>query len=476
MRKRAVLGGVVCVLTTATLSVVPTNRASAVPLARPADPIVLTGADLPTLNNGPKGTIVGFRWSGTVWQQLPIQIDERAVVNFGKIYNDPSAVFYGSQPGLVNKLVYTSSATWTGNDTNGKFDSDDELAFMARDAGVVSPGGSQPTGTLAGTGVQVHVTDPLSPGSEGYVYLFRRAGNSGLKQGAGVKYLTYKFKLLSGTYKNTYQLTNGPNLENSLVTAGTYKHHFGDRWLSDQINVTAAGATGVDILDRHKALFSPGVCVRSEETFDSPVAGSVEGAFIINKTGPVRGIRSYLGANSGPSTQRTHVFYDRREDIITDLRVHAIPSVMDYMDYSPAASGMTYRNSLNVAGVAVDGNPTETVAAGLPTWEQITGAQGTVTHVGSLTASFTPTVTNYYLDDSTPPVTQCTGDAFAYGQSGAYITSALPCTDPAQGCTDTLESRRTMYFDSPGGTATSAANYQAGVAFPLQASTAPWTP
>lgn len=475
MRIRAAIGVVVVGLTTATLSVVPSERAGAAPLARPSDPVVLTGANLPTFNNGPKGTIVGFRWSGTAWQQLPIQIDERAVVNFGKIYNDPNAVFYNSQPGLVSRLVYTSSATWTGNDPNGKFDSDDELVFMARDAGVVAPGGSQPTGTLAGTGVQVHVTDPVSPGSEGYVYLFRRAGNSGLKQGAGVKYLTYKFKVLSGSYKNTYLLTSGPNPENSLVTAGNYKHHFGDRWLSDQINVTASGASGVDILDRHKALFAPGVCGRSEETFDSPIAGSVEGAFVINKTGPVRAIRSYLGANSGPSTQRTHVFYDRREDIVTDLRVHAIPSVMDYMDYSPAASGMTYRNSLNTTGVALDGNP-DSLASGLPTWEQVTGPQGTITHIGVLTASFTPTVSHYYLDDTTPPVTQCTGDAFAYGQSGAYLTSSLPCTDPAQGCSDTLQSTRVMYFDSPGGTAASAANYQAGVAAPLQATTGSWSP
>jgi hypothetical protein len=217
------------------------------------------------------------------------------------------------------------------------------------------------------------------------------------------------------------------------------------------------------------------VCVRSEETFNSPIVGSVEGAVIIPKTGPVRAIRSYLGANSGPSTQRTHVFYDRREDIITDLRVHAIPSVMDYMDYSPAASGMTYRNSLNTTGVALDGNP-DSLTAGLPTWEQVTGPQGTVTHVGGLTASFTPTVAHYYLDDSTPPVTQCTGDSFAYGQSGAYITSSLPCTDPAQGCSDTLQSTRVMYFDSPGGTASSAANYQAGVATPLQATTSAWSP
>ncbi len=475
--RRRVVQLVVVATATAIVSIVPGSSATAAPLARPADPVVLTGADLPTMVDGARATIVGFRWTGSAWAQLPIQIDERAVVNFGKIYNDAAAVFYGSQPGLVNQLVYTSSATFTGNDPNTKFDGDDELVFMARDAGVESPGGSQPTGVVPGSGVEIHVTDPLAPGSEGFVYLFRKASGSGLVQGARVKYVRYAFRLLSGNYKTTYSRTAGPNPENTLVTGATYKHHFADRWLSDRLEVTAPGASGVDILDRQKVLFGPTTCVRSEDTFDATGPfGSAEGVFVTNKSGPVRAIRSYLGANSGPNTQRTHFFYDRREDIRTDLRVHAIPQVMDFMDYSPAAVGMTYRNQLNPAGVAVDGVP-DAITAGAGEWEQITGAQGTVTNIGRLTTSWTPaSVTSYHLDDSTPSDPQCTGDAFAYASSGMWINSALPCTDPAQGCTATLVGVRTMYFDAPGGTAGSAATYSAGVSQPLQATTAAWAP
>ena len=78
---------------------------------------------------------------------------------------------------------------------------------------------------------------------------------------------------------------------------------------------------------------------------------------MINKSGPVRAIRTYVGANSGPYTERQHVFYDRREDITTFLRVHPIPGVMDFFDYSPAASGMTYRNNFNQAGIRINGVP-----------------------------------------------------------------------------------------------------------------------
>src|SRR6185312_15052667 len=121
-------------------------------LTRAADPVVLTGASLPLLVNGSRGLPVGFRWTGSAWVQFPIQIDERAVVNFGKIYNHVNVNFYGSDPNNFSTLVYTGGNTWTGNDPNSKFDADDELVFMARDAGEQAPAGSRPTGTVAGSG------------------------------------------------------------------------------------------------------------------------------------------------------------------------------------------------------------------------------------------------------------------------------------------------------------------------------------
>ncbi len=432
------------VLAVASTVLVGTGPAGAVPLDRPADPVVLTGADLPTLLDGPRGKVVGFRWTGSVWEQLPIQIDERAVVNFGKIYNAPGAVFYNSQPSLVNELVYTSGSTWTGRDPNGKFDADDELVFMARDAGVAAPTSSQPAGTVTGSGVQLAVTDPLVPGSEGYVYLFYKARGSGLRQSARTKYVKYRFKPLSGNYKKNYQIQSGPNPENSLVTGASYKHHFSDRWASDGLEITAPGAATVDILDRHKALFSPGFCGRSEDTFNA-----AEGAFVTKVSGPVRSIRSYVGANSGPSTQRTHLFYDQREDIVTDLRVHAIASIMDFFDYSPAAAGMTYRNALNPGGVTIDGSA-DVVTPGVSSWEQVTGPQGTLNQVAQLQTSWTPpSITSYYDDAVSPSTTQCTGDSSAYGSSGSWINSNLPNTDPALGGTASLRGTRTIYFEGP---------------------------
>ena len=366
----------------------------------------------------------------------------------------------------MNVVGYADPNTWTGADPDPLVDADDEIAFMARDAGGKPPSYSVPAGVVASTGVQVFIVDPLNL-QNGLVYLFRRSG--ALDPAAGKDYVDYRFQLASGDYKSTYRFTDGPNPEDSTVTTAYYRHHFADRWASDSLEITASGASGVDILDRHKNLFAPGNCGRSEDTFDD-----AEGAFIVNTNGPVRAIRSYIGANSGPNTQREHIFYDRREDVRTFLRVHTIPGIMDFFDYSPAAAGMRYSNDRNPDGVTIDGNP-DTLAPGAPVWEQVDGPQGSLTSVGSYTTSFAaPTAAGYYLDDTTPSPTQCTGDAFAYGSSGTWLTSSLPCTDPATACTDTLRGDRTLYFDSPGRTAADAKLASDRTAKPLTTSFSAW--
>ena len=104
-------------------------------------------------------------------------------------------------------------------------------------------------------------------------------------------------------------------------------------------------ATGVDILDGHKNQFAIGNCGRSNATF-----ADGEGAFVANIDGPVRGIRSYIGANSGPQTQRTHLMYREQEVIVTDLRVHDIPAMLDLIDLQRGGIGMTYHCRPSPAG------------------------------------------------------------------------------------------------------------------------------
>ena len=296
---------------------------------RPEDPGVVTGADLPRLAGAPPGKVLAYHYLNQTWTQVPVQVDERA---HGRprhglqpgARRDPRPHLHGprhvrrrrSRPERRRRT--TRSRSWAATPASRRRrERIRRTSWRAR-----------------ARSCACH--DPVGDPTDAYLYLYRQTGN--LDPGAGRSYVDYNFKLLSGDYKSTYKLNAGPNPEDSTVTTAFYTQHFSDRWADDALKMTGQGASGVDILDRHKDLFAPGNCGRSEDTFD---AG--EGAFIANKSGPVRAIRSYIGANSGPLTERQHIFYERREDITTFLRVHAIPGMLDFFDYSPAASGMTYK-------------------------------------------------------------------------------------------------------------------------------------
>ena len=85
-----------------------------------------------------------------------------------------------------------------------------------------------------------------------------------------------------------------------------------------------------------------------------------------------------------------------------------------------------------------------------PTWEAVTGVQGTVVTTNRMATSFAaPTTVGFYRDQTTPPETQCWGDGSFYGASGINITSALPNTDPAASPFETLRGTRTVHFLAP---------------------------
>ena len=472
MRTFASLGALLALATLSAFSLTPRRAALATggsTLNRPEDPVVLTGADVPALQGIAPNDLVAFKYDAGVWTQVPVQVDERALRDIGTIYN--------LAPNGVMSLVYTDGGTFTGPDADPTLDANDEIAFMAKDAGGLPPSFSEPGGVIAHTGVQITVTDPLNPWQTGLVYLFRQNGS--LSPGAGQTYVSYAFNLLSGDYKTTYKKgsTGTPNPENSTIVSPAYSEHFGDRWQDDETHITIGGATGVDILDRHKAMFAPGNCVRSEDTFDGVVPASpLEGAFVANKSGPVRAIRSYIGANSGPNTQRDHIYYAQRQDLRTALRVHTIPSILDFYDYSPAAAGMTYYNDLNTGGVAVDGVP-DTITNGALQWQMLTGAQGTVIIAGSATTNIPGfTYSTYYLDDAAPSTTQCTGDTHSYASSGVWLTSTVPCTDPGLSCTTYLTTSSTLYYEPPSQTVANAQALDARALASLTFTSLLWLP
>lgn len=427
-------------------------------VARSTSPVVLTGAELPGLVGQQPGSIVAFRYSplgGTpTWTQIPVQVDERKVVDFGaQPANNTTAgvvgTVYGNGTSGVTALQYADPNTFVGADSNPAFDADDELVFMASDMGgrLGADVSARPAGTVAGSGVAVQITDPRgtgSPAERGWAYLFVTSGS--LSPGAGQDYVDYDFNLTSGAYASTYKRAAGTNPETSRVITPTYEARFSDRWKEDAWLVRSPGASGVDVLDGYKNQFAINSCGRSNQTF-----AEGEGAFAANIDGPVRAIRSYIGANSGPLTQRTHLMYRDREDVVTDLRVHAIPSIMDFLDLSAAATGMTYRSSTLPSGVTVDGT-NDSVPAGLAAWEVYDGAPGNVMTHTRVTTDVSPyTAVQFYRDQTAPPEAQCWGDPSLLGAAGSSA-GAVPNTDPRAAGFSSLSLTRVTQFGAPAAT------------------------
>jgi hypothetical protein len=400
-------------------------------LARLVDPVVVTGEQADALAGTAPDRVVAFRASSQGWTQLPVQVDERLDTTMAAVYGLPaSQTFYGSSINIpVN--VYADPNTFVGADTDPALDADDEIAFMARDAGGPAGDLAAPRGTT-GSGVEVKVSEPDDAESVGYVYLF--AADGSLDPSAGKQYVDYEFRLNSGDYKTTYERTDGPNPENSTVTAGTYTAHFSDRWTMDGLSLTFGDRPGVDLIDRSKYDI-PLFCARNENTFNDE-----EGAFIVNRSGPVRALRGYVGTNSGPNTQNTQVFYDTTIETTNNLRVHAIPTVRGHMDFSREAIGMTLRDPANPDGVRIDGQP-ETARSSEPSWWTVTGPQGGLGFSVTYDNTASGAATRWYLDDETSPSdTQCTGDNQAIGDTGS-TQGSLTCTDPGLGCTDRFNTR-----------------------------------
>jgi len=416
-------------------------------LDRPADSAVVTGQRAPGLVGVAPNRVVAFRAVNGQWQQIPVQVDERKSTTMAAVYGLPTTqTFYGSSINVpVN--VYADPNTFTGADTDPNVDADDEIVFMARDAGGAAGTLAAPTGTT-GNRIEVQLTEPGTTASTGYVYLF--ASNGSLDPAAGRRYVDYQFRLTSGDYKATYKRTDGPNPENSAVTGTTYTAHYADRWTMDGFALRQGPQANVDMIDRVKYDIQL-ACARNENTFNDE-----EGAFVVNKSGPVRAIRSYVGSNSGPNTQNTQVFYDNSFVTTVDLRVHAIPNVGAHLDLGRAAYGMTFRNAQVPNGVPVDGQP-DTVPAGTPNWWTYSGPQGGLAIGATYNVDATSGPTTWYEDDTTPANWQCTGDGEAVGDSGAIFASWINCTDPGLSCTQKLNASFRVVPTAP---ATSPADLQ----------------
>ena len=165
---------------------------------------------------------------------------------------------------------------------------------------------------------------------------------------------------------------------------------------------------------------------------------------------------------------------------MTDVRGHAgLPGYGTADDYVTGTTGLRYSDPLNTA-VPIDGVPdavtpiTYTTGSTAPAgWQMVSGAQGTVVTVRTLATDITGlNVSTVYQDRNPGSPAQCTGDAAAWGQNGANLTSPVnnvPVTDPTLTTTPgTLVIHRTRYFRAPALSTTDAATLDTQARTPVQ--------
>ncbi len=334
--------------------------------------------------------IVAFRWNGTGFAEIPVQVDE---VFPYFLANGPSDFSWYS--GTDKELTYEWDVdAWKmfAGECNKEYppddpatpeneaapmqdpvltlDDDDEIVFMASDAGPRAPSGQfGPLGTGSNR-QEIAITDPLSPaGAASYVYLYLRPDGSAFNADNG--YVDYTRDANADEWIDQHSFADadpeklgnsnsgyGPNQPGTVcnddpdtlgvveterqssdrfardgvtVTTDSYRWYASGRWMVREMHVAdpvQQDIYGPDLIDRWKGRAfqqSPDSQISAVGFEDEQVNWEANASLLGELEGPVRAIREIWGADSGTNVTKTETFY---RDAITyrfHVRVHPIP-------------------------------------------------------------------------------------------------------------------------------------------------------
>jgi hypothetical protein len=421
-------------------------------VARAVEPVVLTGADIPawsglpaqgianpdppnppgegTFRDAHNGTLVAppatgapvddiaaYRWNGTGFEEIPVQVDEMFPYFLA---NEPSDFAWYSN--TDEELSYEwdlegwnmtagectrehPEGEGTMQDPVATLDDDDEIVFMASDAGGEAPSDAPGPAGSGSTRQQVAVADPVG-GAVSYVYLFQVPGGSSFDETNG--YVGYDRDENADEWidRNTFRdgepenlgssnTGYGPNLAGTVctddpdtpegeslrqtndrfardgvtVTTDSYKWRATGRWMVREMHVARPGqpgAYGPDLIDRWKGRAfqqNPDSSISVVGFEDEQVNWEANSILLGELEGPVRAIRETWGADSGTNVTKTETFYRDAVTYRYKVRVHPIPpdGLYTSWDYNQGVTS-TYFNSVNPEGVAIDGVNDEEIA------------------------------------------------------------------------------------------------------------------
>jgi hypothetical protein len=340
----------------------------------------------------PVDELHGFRWDGKRFEPVPFQVDER----FTRYLNNTASGFavYSGEDRHTTYAFDREGWRWYGEDPSDPcqavpvgevttdpvegLDHDDELAFMARDAGAQAPAGAElPKGATAAK--EVRVVDPATQQVR-FLYVVR-----GDVKDKAKPYVRYERDANADTYeKSESSYDNYGNArrgtvcdadgdvvgtnerrrprDTATVTTPRYEYRYDGRWLMTRIGISPKDdwRYGPDLVDRWKAR-----AFQQDPSSETPCCGYEEedtnwggsSTLLGERVGPVRVIRETWGADSGTNVIRRETFYRDSVDQRTYLRVHPIPPLDGiYAQWDFNADTMrTFRSATKPEGVKIDG-------------------------------------------------------------------------------------------------------------------------
>ena len=384
----------------------------------------------------PVDRLLGYRWDTkqSAFVQIPFQVDQkftRYLTNNAsgfafysaadqettyawdregfRFTGDQSEYVPGGNPCLAMPArVKDKNGSWvmgpsTTPDPVKGLDDNDELVFMASDAGPQAPPGT-PLPTGIASAYEVTVADPANPSKPTFAYvMLANANGPKPAYNASNGYVRYlpdansnMFAYSQSSYSDygnapkgpycdptTGQLVTDANgkpkigqrrpLDHAWVKTPRYWFRYDGRWLMTQLRISPDDSglssdphMGPDIIDQWKARAfqqRPGgttPCCGYEEEVNNWGGSSM---LFGERVGPVRAIRATWGADSSTNNIRTEVFYRDTIRFQDNLRVHVIPpfdGIYEQWDFN-AGKVSTYYNPEQSKGVAIDGQNDEKV-------------------------------------------------------------------------------------------------------------------
>jgi hypothetical protein len=375
--------------------------------------------DKPELTTGaalgagvPVNRLLGYRWDGKRFVQIPFQVDELAVrylsnnasgfAAYSETDAHPTYVFdqerfrwTASTPTDACTAAPAGGVTTSADPVPG-LDTNDELAFLAADAGAAAPAHTPlPAGISAVK--RVTLLDQYRAKRRRYVYVMLSSGAAGAPTPAFTAangYVHYEpdadadqFLYSQSSYGDYGNAPKGPYFDpatgrcitdasqwkqrrprdTAWVKTRRYAFRYDGRWLMTQLRVASHSTPwsyGPDLIDQWKARAfqqRPGgttpCCGYEDETVNWGGSSITMGV----RSGPVRVIRATWGADSGTNVVRTEIFYRDEIRQLAYLRVHPVPpgdGIYTQWDYN-AGKVDTYFNPYVPGGVRVDGRNDE---------------------------------------------------------------------------------------------------------------------